>query len=198
MGLEENNSGYVNPLYRHMGVTEIQSLWDRLERGMPLTIAQTAAVNEQKKYGLTDNPGGVPAGLVPHNNSDGKQVTTKLYRSKEGEYQERRWQVVDSNGNAFRARGLKNTETPIDSPGVGVKTSIQVPVNSKGIATDKVGMSKEQLARAADGTYNVGVKNTVTWDGNQYKLSTQIHDTIVFKDHHIQSIQSVPYESPNW
>lgn len=154
-------------------------------------------VEPKTQYGPPGGPkGSVPGGFVPHNGPDNKQVTSKIYKDKGGgEYQNRGWQVVDTNGNHFKAGNLKNTETPIDSPGVQIKTSTQVPINSQGHMTDKVGMSKDQLARVADGPISFGVKNTVTWDGKAYQLSTAFHDTITVKDHHIQSIESKAYEA---
>ena len=136
--------------------------------------------------------GGVPAGFVPHNGPDRNQVTSPIYSNKKEVYQTREWQLVDSHGNPFKAHNsLTNTETAAKN----VITSTNVKLTSQGIMTDKIAISKAELARAPDGPINFTVKNTANWDGNRYPLSTQFRDTIMVKDHQVESIQSKPYES---
>ncbi len=101
MGLQdESSSGYVNQFYRqseHMSATEILSMWDRLERSMPLTMGQTAAINEQKAMGeaaardregvqatqrcmdkMGDAKAGVPRSQVVLINSKGEKVYSDI------------------------------------------------------------------------------------------------------------------------
>ena len=158
------------------------SVWSALQ-GRNLTMGQQVSSQAQ---------GGVPARYAPHLDKTGHQIIHNYGNQKGYE-----WQLVDSNGKAFKGGDLINQEHVVSTsdPNTLVKKSGPTRLTTQGVLLDGVGPGKK-LGPQDSYSRTTDVRNTLYWNGFPYEISTRFRQEVVVQQGNVLKVNSIPIEPP--